>query len=102
MLLIFLNLFISIAFSAYFGFTAFHNGFFNPPQVVKEIGTISSGSFNWCSPMLWIIIINLIFIVIFLITYSKLSDKAKRILSMLAPIWTIITIIINLGAYLYN
>ena len=98
---IIINLILGIGISAYLGFTSFHGGFFNP-LIAANGSMVKNYSFNFGSPMLWIIVFNLVAIIALVLLEKKLSDKSKKILSVLAPIWTIATLLICLGMSLYN
>lgn len=101
--LIILNLIIGIIVALYLGFDAWHYGFFT--QVVSQVNGVSliqNRTFNFLSPMLWFIILDFVFLIVLLIKFKALSDKAQKVISILAPIWTIITILVCLEAALYN
>lgn len=77
MAIIIINLILGIGISAYFGFTSFHGGFFNP-LIAADGSMVKNFSFNFGSPMLWIIVFNLVAIIALVLLEKKLSDKSKK------------------------
>ena len=91
MVFVVIDLLLSILFSIFCGFLG---GFF-------EVGPYGTTILNPKSPEIWFILIDAVLLIILGINKSKFTSKVSTIISILAAIWTLATIIIDISTILY-